>query len=633
MDETLTAVVKERIERLAELVRRARSALPGEPIPCFAHLRIRTERAERDVLVGPRTLLARDVTILDARTAPLARLVHAHDEGEDYEFDDGGRLLEGTLLEKTLLTLEGERIVGVRLRGKDLVRDDASGWSVVPRSGVLLRPEVERGQVHSPIDVQLDAVQRAAVTAAPGGASLVVGEAGAGKTTVALHRLAHLCRAAAARGEPHRALYLAPSEGLTRLVTQLVGRLSTPDIEVARLDAFAAELARRSLRRLPTRIDHDASAAVIRVKRQRSLDLAIDALLASDRGEGREARLASREDLLELFGDRERLSLAMTGSHGAVSPSDVEAVALHTRAQFESRTEDVYSDVVDAQKLETLDGRSIDAGTPDDAAGRIDAEDFVVLLEIAHRRAQAMGRTFELPRRFHTIAVDEAQELSPLELRLIGRALLPGGTLVVAGDDAQQIDDTACFEGFDVTLRDLGVASYDTIRLEVSYRCPANVDRLARTLRAEWAEESEVDLPALAPEVVLVECANDCHAAARIGELVREVRDVDSAASIAIICRDAKEARRWHAVLGPALEAPLALEGDFDFRARLHVTAVVEVKGLEFDYVILPDVTSLAYPPSAESRRALYVALTRASEQLVLMHVGARTALLPRGGW
>jgi DNA helicase-2/ATP-dependent DNA helicase PcrA len=48
------------------------------------------------------------------------------------------------------------------------------------------------------------------------------------------------------------------------------------------------------------------------------------------------------------------------------------------------------------------------------------------------------------------------------------------------------------------------------------------------------------------------------------------------------------------------------------------VTCVPEVKGLEFDYVVLPDVAAGRYADTPEARRALYVAATRASTQLVL---------------
>jgi len=45
------------------------------------------------------------------------------------------------------------------------------------------------------------------------------------------------------------------------------------------------------------------------------------------------------------------------------------------------------------------------------------------------------------------VVLDETQEFAPLELALIGRALRPGGTLIVAGDEGQQVDPTAYFPG------------------------------------------------------------------------------------------------------------------------------------------------------------------------------------------
>jgi DNA helicase IV len=58
------------------------------------------------------------------------------------------------------------------------------------------------------------------------------------------------------------------------------------------------------------------------------------------------------------------------------------------------------------------------------------------------------------------------------------------------------------------------------------------------------------------------------------------------------------------------------------------VTDVENVKGLEFDYVILPDVTARAYPTNEEARRRLHVAITRASHQLWVVSSGVRSPLV-----
>jgi DNA helicase IV len=58
------------------------------------------------------------------------------------------------------------------------------------------------------------------------------------------------------------------------------------------------------------------------------------------------------------------------------------------------------------------------------------------------------------------------------------------------------------------------------------------------------------------------------------------------------------------------------------------VTDVANVKGLEFDYVVVPDAAAHVYPVTDEARRLLHVAVTRASHQLWIVSGGSPTALL-----
>src|SRR5205823_10674324 len=92
------------------------------------------------------------------------------------------------------------------------------------------------------------------------------------------------------------------------------------------------------------------------------------------------------------------------------------------------------------------------------------------------------------PSRFHCVLIDEAQEFSALELSLLGRCVARGGTLIVAGDAAQQVDPAANFRGWDATMRELGVRQHRTATLEVSYRCPPEVTEFARSLRVEGGQ-------------------------------------------------------------------------------------------------------------------------------------------------
>jgi DNA helicase II / ATP-dependent DNA helicase PcrA len=58
------------------------------------------------------------------------------------------------------------------------------------------------------------------------------------------------------------------------------------------------------------------------------------------------------------------------------------------------------------------------------------------------------------------------------------------------------------------------------------------------------------------------------------------------------------------------------------------VTDVESVKGLEFDYVIVPDASAATYPATDEARRRLHVAVTRASHQLWMATVGTPSPLV-----
>jgi DNA helicase-2/ATP-dependent DNA helicase PcrA len=70
---------------------------------------------------------------------------------------------------------------------------------------------------------------------------------------------------------------------------------------------------------------------------------------------------------------------------------------------------------------------------------------------------------------------------------------------------------------------------------------------------------------------------------------------------------------------------------DFSFKPGIDVTDVRQVKGLEFDYVILVDVNDGAYPDDDEARHLLHIAATRAAHQLWVITSGKPSPLLPQG--
>ena len=68
---------------------------------------------------------------------------------------------------------------------------------------------------------------------------------------------------------------------------------------------------------------------------------------------------------------------------------------------------------------------------------------------------------------------------------------------------------------------------------------------------------------------------------------------------------------------------------DFTFAAGVDVTDVSRVKGLEYDYVLVVDVSAASFPDAPEARHILHVAATRAAHQLWVITVGEPSPLVP----
>jgi hypothetical protein len=620
------------VETHLRLREAARALLPEAPVPYQAHLRVETGGRIRELLLGPVTRAGPDVSIVSWQEAPLAEAFFAAAEGEEYELEIAGRTLAGRVLEKSPVSFAGGELSAIVRPDALLVRGPDGSWRARPPPPLdVAVPPRRGGEPHgpSPFVVHLDPAQERIVALPPGRHALVLGEAGFGKTTVALHRLARLCRSLRARA---RAAVIVPTEGLRRLAELQLERLGVAGVEVWLYDRFAASQARRAFPFLPRRESKDASAGVIRLKRHPAVRAGIDAFLRlppPKAGERPGRRRASAWDRLQhLFGDRALLARILAAAGGELPAATAAEVFEHTHVQFSATAEEEFEGV-DEERLRTVDGLSIDEGTPTGDVGTIDAEDYAVLFELDRRRAAAKRLPVARPRLYDLLVIDEAQELAPLELALVGRCLAPKGTLVVAGDAGQQVDPSAGFAGWTATMAELGATAYETTTLEVSYRCPDGVTALARSIldpadpRGGGAGAGERE-----GTVARVSTAAELHLVAALIDGLRELRAAAPSATAAVIARTPGAATRLARLLGRGLDVRLVREGAFDFAPGVQVTHVQEVKGLEFDVVVIPDATAAVYPDAPAARRALYVAATRATRKLVLAAAGTPTPLV-----
>lgn len=642
----MRAISEDERRRIVALEQLCASAWSERPAArCFGHLRVRSGPRTREVLLGSDSHALRDGTMLvDWERAPLGEVFLDCEVGDDYELEQGERSIEGVVLARELLWADssgrGQQLIGID-DGEVWLRRAAQGWTAGPsrRRCVELRELDARRRSSSPVEVVLDAVQQAAVALPSTRSLLILGEAGFGKTTVALHRLARLAGDAASRQLPFSALVLVPTRGLRRLIVALLERMGVQvgdsrmggHVEVRTFERWVAEQGRRAFPDLPERDSVAAPLAASRFKRHPALRTVLPdviagtpAMMSIARGYRDDEKQRPRDDLLHLFGDRELLERAAAASEGRLTPRMIQQLVAHTKVQFMPTTERQFAHVVTPDRLVTVDGKSIDASTPMQDVESIDVEDFAVLFALDRlRHADAPAKRAE-PRKYDLIVLDEAQEFAAIELELIGRARAEGGSITVAGDEHQQVDETTVFPGWSGALHELACAdACEQVTLRESYRCPPAIEALARSLF-----DAELAPPPASASITESEVAHELELVDLLVHALASLRERDRLASVALVCRFAASARRLHGLLTKAIECRLVVDGDFRFGPGISVTCIDEIKGLEFDYVIVPDATAANYPDTPEARRALYVALTRAMHRLWIVWAGRRSPLL-----
>ena len=215
------------------------------------------------------------------------------------------------------------------------------------------------------------------------------------------------------------------------------------------------------------------------------------------------------------------------------------------------------------------------------------------------------------------IVVDEAQDLTPLQLRMLARRSL-SGSMTVAGDIAQATGPRAPSRWAEITAWLPDQRPARVVELSVNYRTPGEVMALAAKVLAVTAPHLRPPLSARTtgtpPAVVGVEPA--C-LAARAAGLAAEELDRLGAGTVAVVVAPSMAAAVGEALAAAGIAFSTAEHDGLDHPVTL--IPVGMVKGLEFDAVVVVEPARLV-AEATQGLRALYVALTRATQRLTLVH-------------
>jgi hypothetical protein len=247
----------------------------------------------------------------------------------------------------------------------------------------------------------------------------------------------------------------------------------------------------------------------------------------------------------------------------------------------------------------------------------------------------------QIPRfQYGAVLVDEGHDFEPDWYKLIVQMIDPStNSLLVLYDDAQNINGSASRRKFTWKSLDVQAQGRTTI-LKLNYRNTLEILSVARAFASELldAQDGEDDgVPLIAPESAgrrgaVPELIRADSAGSELAALVSQIRDelahVRPLDDIAVIYRFNWQGEKLRAALEQAdLACRLADDKGgkgslFLVKDSVKLLSMHSSKGLEFPLVLIPHLGQMPKAGEDETHEArlLYVAMTRATERLVLIH-------------
>lgn len=538
----------------------------------------------------------------------------------------------------------------------------------------------------------IDKEQFELITQPQSGIVVIQGGAGSGKTTVALHRVAFLNFEDGRRFRAQNMLFVVPSLALSRYVAGVLPSLGVAGVPVVTYNGWARTTRMRVLPDAPTKYNADPPEQVSRVKKHPALlgilvrvcekqaeaisnelaqllegtpsakavlnewsRLVVRPLMPRLSGlaswvkkadldpnvrvglEGLIKRWRKRADdcvldWAELMTDRAALAEGFEGAD--VTARDIERTVGWVRRQLAKAQSSPVDD--EGKPILSSDGTPL-GPEEDDPAGRFDDEDDPLLLRLVQLKRGGLIPPTGDELIWEHVAIDEAQDRSAIEVKVLVEAVrAPNNdpnlrSVTIAGDTAQRLVFDNNFSGWEALLEQTGQPAI--VRpLKLSYRSTAEVMLLAREILGPELAPDEPLAARPGEPVELHEFSDLGEAIAFLGDSLRNLMNREPTASCALITRHPEQADAYFEGLRRA-EVPALRRikrDEFNFQPGIDVTDVTQVKGLEFDYVVMAEVNDTSYPDASWARHLLHIGVTRAAHQLWMVSTGEVSPLVPK---
>ncbi|MFE7316176.1 HelD family protein [Streptomyces sp. NPDC057555] len=515
-------------------------------------------------------------------------------------------------------------------------------------TSALLQAEIERPRVGPMRDIvaTIQPEQDEIVRAGIGGTVCVQGAPGTGKTAVGLHRVAYLLYAHRERLARSGTLVIGPNRSFLQYIEQVLPALGELEVKQATIDDLVGHVEVRGT--------DDAAAATVKgdARMAAVLRRAVHSHITPPQEPCVVVRGSRRwripayelEEIVQELRDRDirygaaREALPQRIAHAVLvrmeqageAPDDRVQDAVARNAAVKAAVKAIWPPVDPAKLVLRLLG---DADfLAEHAEGLLTPEEQKTILWTKPARsaksakwssadAVLIDETMDLVSRTHSlghVVLDEAQDLSPMQYRAVGRRCTTGSATIL-GDIAQGTTPWAT-DTWEQALTHLGKPGSTVEELTQGFRVPREVIAYASRL-----------LPAIAPD--LKEATSIRESAGDFA--IRTVRPADLDQTVLTACRDALAKEGSIGLIAadariPVLRTALAEAGitclapgaETSAEARLTLVPATLAKGLEYDYVVVDEPAAIVdgEPDERTGLRRLYVCLTRPVSGLTIVH-------------
>lgn len=633
IDESIDELERRRASHAA--THRTRDLDRGSPY--FGHLVLDEAGKRRELLIAKGSAVDQRLpcNIVDWRNAPISRIYYEFEEGEEFWVEVAGREREGTVAARRTLDIRSGVLQGAETSEFVARKREGNVWTVLRKADEALERSDQREDPDDhalPDIVALITPEQFGVLTRPDrGVVVLRGQAGSGKTTVALHRIAYLHYHDAERFRLDRVLVVMFNKALQTYIRRALSDLDIEGVQVSTFHAWASRMLRTQGR--PITFGGPTSTAVTALKQHPAVEALLhDAITRL--GTRLEAWLPVPESLRAAWDATEGAGLSRVSRFFAERTSEERSVVGDLRQRVFARLHDTRRDLFGLlHDLEDARQRlppALHGSLPTVAAhlerqkasGVLDFADAALLLRLGQLVAQQVP-AFEVPwyRSLAHIVVDEAQDLSAPAIRVMLDAADEHRSITLAGDPAQTLYDAGDFGLFGGG----GPALDDTLQLDelpVGHRSTRPIMELALAASGEhdpallaqtrpghpvrWLEGDEATIESAAAEI-------------------QAFRTRRPSTLVAVLTRTKAEADHWASELDGRLGDAVRRghREAFAFEAGVVVSNVHQVKGLEFDGVVLVEPAGYG----ERDRNLLHVAITRAADQLWIVARNARGVL------